>query len=78
MTTQLHIMADEPGEYTGRAAEINGKGFADMTFLAKSTSQEDFEEWVEVVKTIASQTHRCCIMTNLLKPSMNNPITLYS
>ncbi len=58
MTTQLHIMADGPGEYTGRAAEINGEGFADMTFVAKSTSQSDFEDWVAERKTISSATNR--------------------
>ncbi len=42
MTTQLHIMADEPGIYTGRAVEINGEGYADMTFVAKSTSPIGF------------------------------------
>ena len=61
MTTQLHMMADEPGEYPGRAAEINGEGFADMTFMAKSTSQLDFEEWVVRCEAIASAVDRGCL-----------------
>ncbi len=32
MTTQLYLMANGPGEYRGRAVEINGEGYADMTF----------------------------------------------
>ena len=36
MTTQLYLMADRPGEYMGKAVEINGQGYADMTFIAKS------------------------------------------
>ena len=77
MTTQLHIMADEPGVYTGRAAEINGKGFADMTFVAKSTSQSDFDTWVaEVKQSPARLTNNA--YTELAKPSQKNPIALYS
>ena len=52
-------MADEPGEYTGRAAEINGQGFADMTFVAKSTSQSDFDDWVAEVKQSPLQLTDC-------------------
>ena len=50
MVTKLHLMADGPGEFTGRAAEINGRGFADMTFAVKTTSQADFEKWAASVK----------------------------
>jgi cytochrome o ubiquinol oxidase subunit 2 len=50
MVTPLHIMADRPGEYAGKAAEINGDGYADMTFVAKATSSSDFDKWVASVK----------------------------
>ena len=77
MTTQLNVMADEPHEYAGRAAEINGKGFAHMTFIAKSTTQSDFERWVERVKRSPLKLTDSNY-TELLKPSENNPIALYS
>jgi cytochrome o ubiquinol oxidase subunit 2 len=77
MTTQLHIMADEPGVYTGRAAEINGEGFADMTFVAKSTESYDFDAWVAKVKESPLRlTHS--VYAEFTKPSRSNPITLYS
>ena len=77
MITQLHIMADASGEYIGRAAEINGKGFADMTFVAKSTSQMDFDEWVAYVKqSSAKLTDQ--IYNELVNPSRNNPVLFYS
>jgi cytochrome o ubiquinol oxidase subunit II len=77
MITPLHIMADEHGEYTGRAAEINGAGFADMTFIAKSTSQSDFDDWVAHTKQSPLQlTDR--IYNELSKCSKNNPMALYS
>lgn len=51
MTTKLNLMADSLGEYEGFAAEINGKGFADMNFTARVSSAADFENWVKNVKT---------------------------
>lgn len=77
MSTQLHLMADEPGEYMGRAAEINGKGFSDMTFVVKSSSQSDFDDWLAQVKQSPLRlTER--LYDQLAKPSQNEPISLYS
>jgi len=50
MSTLTHLMADQPGDYRGQAAEINGPGYSDMTFEAKSVSQDDFDAWVASVK----------------------------
>jgi cytochrome o ubiquinol oxidase subunit II len=77
MTTQLHMMCNEPGDYAGRAAEINGVGFADMTFMAKSTSQPDFEAWVASAKQ-SPQLLTEAAYNELAKPSQNNPVSLYS
>lgn len=77
MITVLHVIADGPGEYRGKAAEINGEGYADMTFVAKSLSQSDFDAWVHTVKK--SPLHLTSTAYNdLLKRSTNNPITLYA
>jgi len=77
MVTPLHIMADGSGEYVGRAAEINGKGYAGMTFLAKSTSQEEFEKWVAEMKRSPLRLSEK-IYTELSHPSIDHPVTLYS
>lgn len=77
MITPLHIMADEPGDYVGRAAEINGEGFADMTFIAKSTSTSDFDNWVASVRQLPLQLTHSTYQT-LAKPSQNHPVALYS
>lgn len=77
MVTPLHMIADEAGVFSGRAAEINGDGFADMTFVAKSTSQADFEQWVEEAKRsplqLTSQSY-----DELARPSQNDPVVIYS
>jgi cytochrome o ubiquinol oxidase subunit 2 len=43
MSTELNLMANDVGEYSGSAAEINGKGFAGMRFVAESSSKSDFD-----------------------------------
>jgi cytochrome o ubiquinol oxidase subunit II len=77
MTTQLNLIADEPGEFAGSAAEINGHGFSDMGFLAKSTSPMDFEAWVLSVRQ-SSLPLTIKNYEDLAKPTTNNPKTLYS
>jgi cytochrome o ubiquinol oxidase subunit 2 len=77
MTTQLHLMADRIGEFRGGAAEISGPGFADMNFIAKSVSDSDFKQWVELVKL-----GRFNLTTDeyaaLSKKSMSNPASYYA
>ena len=45
MSTKLHLMANTTGEYNGVSANISGKGFAGMKFIAKVTSRADFDAW---------------------------------
>ena len=45
MSTQLHVMADGVGNYTGTSANISGAGFADMTFKVHSMKAGDFDNW---------------------------------
>lgn len=53
MVTTLHLAADVPGEYMGRNANFSGKGFAENTFNVTAMPEEEFEDWVEEVKTTA-------------------------
>lgn len=77
MITQLHIMANEAGVYEGKAAEINGRGYAHMTFTVKSTSRSDFDNWVQDIQQ--SPLHLTApVYKELVKPSEKHPITLYS
>lgn len=46
MSTKLHLIADQMGEYDGSSANISGEGFAGMKFKAKVTSEADFNTWV--------------------------------
>lgn len=50
MSTKLHLMADRTGDFKGSSANISGTGFASMNFVARSTSQADFDKWVDNIK----------------------------
>lgn len=50
MITQLHLMANQLGSYTGSSANISGEGFAGMHFVARATSKADFEAWARAVQ----------------------------
>lgn len=76
MVTTLYVQADGPGEYIGRAAEINGDGFADMTFLVKSTSPLEFQNWVRKVKASKNPLTQAAY-AKLVPPSKNEPIKEY-
>ncbi|REK66588.1 MULTISPECIES: ubiquinol oxidase subunit II [Cohnella] len=50
MKMKLHLIADEPGEYFGSGANFSGEHFGAMRFVAKATSQDEFDKWVQEVK----------------------------
>jgi len=50
MAMKLHLIADEPGSYMGMGANFSGRDFGKMQFIAKATSQEEFDQWIEEVK----------------------------
>ncbi len=77
MQTRLHLMADEPGEYTGQNQQFSGRGFADMNFKATATSREQFEAWIQQVKQ--SQDKLDLIrFKELEKPSVRDPVMYYA
>jgi len=53
MVNTLHLAADVPGEYMGRNANFSGKGFAENTFDVKAMPPDEFEKWVEEVRSTA-------------------------
>lgn len=76
MTTQLHLMADETGDFRGSSANISGEGFAGMTFIARASSDEDYQKWVTETKK-SSHVMSAQEYEQLVAPSQNNPVELY-
>ncbi len=77
MTTQLHLIADTPGDFTGSAAEISGAGFAGMRFITRARSQTEFDTWVASVKSSSQKLDQSAYDT-LAVPSENNQPTYYA
>jgi len=77
METQMNLMADTTGEFTGKDTEINGAGYSGMQFIAKSSSQSDFEAWVQSVQQSSSTLDQAAYSA-LAAPSENNPSSSYS
>lgn len=74
---RLNLIADEPGEYPGSSAEINGAGFAGMKFTARASSKESFDSWVQDMQRspgVLDTTE----YEKLLSPSENNPAAFYA
>ena len=46
MSTKLHLIANQTGTFRGCSANFSGEGFSGMTFVAKSSTQEEFDAWV--------------------------------
>ena len=78
MSTQTYLMADGAGSYRGENTEINGAGYAQMTFTAQSVTQNDFNTWVDSVKQSSSPTLNLETFNKLAQPSQNNPVAYYS
>lgn len=77
MTTKLHLNATEPGDYRGLSANISGEGFADMKFIARATSQAEFDTWVKEVKR-ADQQLTATSYAELVKKSTDVPTKFYA
>lgn len=74
---RLNLMGRVPGDYVGKTSEINGSGYAGMTFTARVSSKQDFESWVvdtQLSKDVLNEHE----YDQLLKPSENNPQKFYS
>jgi cytochrome o ubiquinol oxidase subunit II len=46
MTTQLNLIADQPGVFPGLSTHFSGDGFAGMHFDVKAVSPDQFQAWV--------------------------------
>lgn len=76
MKTELNLIANETGDFRGSSANISGEGFAGMYFIAKASSEEDYQKWLEAVKK-SSNTLGREEYNKLAKPSQYNPAEIF-
>src|SRR6516162_9494377 len=76
MTTHLHLLADQPGEYPGFSANYSGGGFSAMRFVVKSLPAGDFNAWLEQARSAGSALDDAGY-AELAKPSRAAPPATY-
>jgi cytochrome o ubiquinol oxidase subunit 2 len=76
MSMPLHLIANKDGDYRGVSANISGKGFADMHFMARSSSTTAFDDWVRSVRQ-SPQDLNVATYNKLARPG-GMPITSYA
>lgn len=77
MRTQLHLIANEPGQFRGMSGNYSGHGFSNMKFIATASSNEDFERWVAEVRS-APDALSFAQFKALAAPSKNVPVQHFS
>ena len=77
MQTQLNLIASSTGRFPGKDMEINGTGYAGMTFAADSVSPADFATWVASMQA-ASNTLNGAAYRTLAMPSTDTPPMSFS
>jgi cytochrome o ubiquinol oxidase subunit II len=76
-TNRINLIANEAGDFPGSTPEITGSGFTGMKFIARATSVSEYDQWVETVR-LAPDNLSSSAYEELIEPSKNNPIALYS
>ncbi len=51
MVTQLNLVADRPGTVRGQNTQFNGLGFQEQKFVVEAMAPQDFDAWVDTVRT---------------------------
>jgi len=73
MIAKLHLIADKEGSYRGSSANLSGKGFAGMKFIAKSSTEADFNAWVDSIGQSGPIDY-----AQVAEPSEYAPVAFYS
>jgi len=76
MKTELNLIANETGDFRGSSANLSGEGFSGMNFIARASSQEDYQKWLESVKQ-SSNSLTSEEYNKLAKPSQYVPVEIY-
>src|ERR1700720_2415421 len=75
MVTQLHLQADQPGEFYGQSAQYSGGGFSDMNFTVRAVPQDAFAQWVATARQSGSALDRSSYLALCQQSSNVRPFT---
>jgi hypothetical protein len=71
MQTNLHLIADGPGQFMGLSAMFSGDTFASMHFNVDSVTPDQFKAWVDETRSSGGKTLDSDAYKELSKPSSN-------
>lgn len=76
MRTLLHLIADKAGDFRGSSANLSGEGFAGMHFLARASTDEEYQQWLVAAKQSTKQLD-FAEYEKLAAPSSNHPVEIF-
>jgi cytochrome o ubiquinol oxidase subunit 2 len=76
MKTELYLIANHLGDSRGSSANISGEGFSGMHFITRTSSENDYHQWLESAKQ-SSKILNLEEYNRLAAPSKNNPVEIY-
>lgn len=76
MKTELYLIANSKGDFRGSSANISGEGFAGMHFIARASSEKEYQQWLTLAKS-STGVLNWEAYSKLAAPSQNNPVELY-
>lgn len=77
MSTLLHLVADETGDFRGSSANISGKGFSKMHFVTRASTKDDYDTFVQNAKKSNKFLDKK-EYERIRKPSEDNPVELFN
>ncbi|WP_352791037.1 ubiquinol oxidase subunit II [Mesorhizobium sp. M0228] len=76
MTTQLHLQADQQGEFYGRSAHFSGDGFPGMQFVLHAVAVDDFDAFVNSARSQGQALDKASYQ-ELARQSLDVPPSTY-
>lgn len=77
MSSQLNLIADRTGDFRGYATNINGPGYADMTFVTHAQTSQQFDDWVRTAQHSPKVMDEN-VYTELAKPGIVKTPQMYA
>lgn len=77
MQTKLNVLANKVGDFNGLSTNFSGEGFSNMKFIARVSTQEEFDHWVQLAQ---AQPNKLTVTAynRLVQPSENNKVEYFS
>lgn len=69
MITDLNLIANTPGEFSGSSANYSGEGFASMDFKVHAVDEAKYDAWVSQTKQTSTSELTMTAYEELAKPS---------